>query len=364
MKNSHPWRLLIKALIIFVILNLAYAEFSPPVGRLSIYNWLVPGRLRFPAGKNTSYVVTTSDVDSLFASHVISGSRKVPDEYRVLVLGDSQTWGVGLSSNQTLTEQLNGADLVACGKQLRFYNLAYPFPSVVKDFLILNRSLGYKPDLIVWMLSTDSLIPGPDALNYVAGRNPKVIFEILHQYHLDQYTSGIVYKSSLWESTIVGRRIPLYILAFLQLYGPFWAATRIDNNPGKYQPLSVDLKASQNFLNYQPPNLDRSIFAFDVFHVTHKMIGQVPVLVVNEPIYIAPGENSTIRYNSDYPRWAYDQYRQFLQTFALQKGWNYLDFYNLIPYTEFTDSNFHLNPSGEVRLAKSLAPAILHIECP
>ncbi len=94
------------------------------------------------------------------------------------------------------------------------------------------------------------------------------------------------------------------------------------------------------------------------------MLGNVPVLVVNEPIYIAPGKNSNIRYNSDYPRWAYDQYRQFLRSFVFLSGWNYLDLYNSIPYNDFTNENLHFNPSGEVKLAKTLEPAILHVECP
>jgi len=51
MKNSHPWRLLIKALIIFVILNLAYAEFSPPVGRLFHLQLVGAGSFKIPRRK-------------------------------------------------------------------------------------------------------------------------------------------------------------------------------------------------------------------------------------------------------------------------------------------------------------------------
>ena len=39
----RPFRLLMKALIVFAILNVAFAVFNPPVGELSVYGWPVPG---------------------------------------------------------------------------------------------------------------------------------------------------------------------------------------------------------------------------------------------------------------------------------------------------------------------------------
>ncbi|MCZ7670394.1 MAG: hypothetical protein M5U34_26160 [Chloroflexi bacterium] len=42
------------------------------------------------------------------------------------------------------------------------------------------------------------------------------------------------------------------------------------------------------------------------------MAGDVPVLLINEPMFISSGRNSDLRYNAFYPRWAYDQYREML----------------------------------------------------
>jgi hypothetical protein len=352
-----------KALIVFALLNVAFAVFNPPVGKLSVYDWPVRGRLRFFLGNRRDNIISVGDLDALFSSHVISTTPKTSTEYRVLFLGDSQTWGATLTPAQTLTVQLNGDNLFACGRNLKFYNLSLPGASVVRDLIILNRSLRYEPDFVVWMIAPDSLLPST-VLDFLTGDHPQFAIKILHQYHLDWYSNGIAYKSNFWERTLIGQRSHLASLFRLQIYGPLWAATGLDYKLTKYKPLDVDLQDDQNFYEFQPPSLDSSILAFDVLEAAHTMLGNVPVLVVNEPIYIAPGKNSNIRYNSDYPRWAYDQYRQFLRSFVFQSGWNYLDLYNSIPYDDFTNTNLHLNPSGEVKLAKTLEPTILHVECP
>lgn len=83
------------------------------------------------------------------------------------------------------------------------------------------------------------------------------------------------------------------------------------------------------------------------------------MLLINEPMLILNMiPNSNLRYNSYYPRWAYDQYRQYLGDDAAQKGWDYLDLWSTIPSNYFTDSPLHINPDGEKLLAKTIAPAI------
>ncbi len=51
----------------------------------------------------------------MFASHVIAAGPKPADEYRVIVIGDSSTWGTLLRPEETLAGQLDGADLRMCG---------------------------------------------------------------------------------------------------------------------------------------------------------------------------------------------------------------------------------------------------------
>ncbi len=66
-------RILIKALLIFLVLNLllATSEPLPALGRISLYNGLFPGRERFPFGENPqqAYNFSLYSLEAMFASH-------------------------------------------------------------------------------------------------------------------------------------------------------------------------------------------------------------------------------------------------------------------------------------------------------
>jgi hypothetical protein len=81
-------------------------------------------------------------------------------------------------------------------------------------------------------------------------------------------------------------------------------------------------------------------------------------MIVNEPMLISSGENSVIRYNFFYPRWAYDQYRDMMAELSQKNQWNYVDLWNLVPANEFTNSAIHLTPRGESLLAEKIGSSI------
>ena len=87
----HGWRDLI-----------AWLYPLPTLGRLSLYNRLLPGRLRLPYGDEPSkaYNLSLYNLEAMFSSHQI-GAAKPPDEYRVILIGDSSTWGFLLPADQT-----------------------------------------------------------------------------------------------------------------------------------------------------------------------------------------------------------------------------------------------------------------------
>jgi hypothetical protein len=89
------------------------------------------------------------------------------------------------------------------------------------------------------------------------------------------------------------------------------------------------------------------------------MVGNRPLLIINEPIYISNGTNSDIRYNFYYPRWAYDDYRKLLADYAPQIASQYLDLWDVIPAQEFTNSAIHITPEGSSQLAQLVADAIM-----
>jgi hypothetical protein len=91
-----------------------------------------------------------------------------------------------------------------------------------------------------------------------------------------------------------------------------------------------------------------------------QLAGNTPLIIVNEPIYISNGKNSDIRYNFFYPRWAYDEYRVLMQQQAQVQGWRYVDLWDAVPSSEFTNSAVHLSPAGSKLLAQKLAAALFY----
>jgi hypothetical protein len=78
-------------------------------------------------------------------------------------------------------------------------------------------------------------------------------------------------------------------------------------------------------------------------------------------MFISTGVNSELRYNSFYPRWAYDQYRDLLNAQVQAKGWHYLDMWNAIAPEEFTDTPVHLTPQGSTQYAQLIGREVLKI---
>jgi hypothetical protein len=76
-------------------------------------------------------------------------------------------------------------------------------------------------------------------------------------------------------------------------------------------------------------------------------------------MFVSAGQNSDLRYNFFYPRWAYDAYRDLLAQEAETHGRRYLDLWDAVDNTEYTDSPIHLTPLGESQLAAQVGPALL-----
>jgi hypothetical protein len=168
--SSPNWRfagrVLLKAAALFVALNALFSAANPlsAIGRLSAYNVIFPGRHRLPFGENSAeaYNLSLFQLDAMFASHEVA-APKPPDEYRVLLIGDSSVWGILLTPEETLVGHINAADLTtADGKPVRAYNLGYPTISVTKDLMMLSRAMQYEPDMVVWLATLRRFFLGPD----------------------------------------------------------------------------------------------------------------------------------------------------------------------------------------------------------
>jgi hypothetical protein len=163
------------------------------------------------------------------------------------------------------------------------------------------------------------------------------------------------------DRTLIGRRRTIFDALQLQFYGLKWAATGIDQTyPADYTPAQRDFEAGDvTFQGWQEADFAPDQLALEVLNAGTILAGDVPVLVVNEPILISEGENSDIRYDFFYPRWAYDLYRQEMNRAAENADWTYVDLWDVVPQTEFTNSAVHLTPEGSLLFFETLRPALI-----
>lgn len=354
----------LKGFILFILLALVIGAVpASALGRVSIYNRLVPGRPRLPFGETPqrSYNLSLYNLDAMFASHEISGQRDDSTYYRIFLLGDSSVWGTLLRPEETLSGQLNALDLQICGKPARFYNLGYPTISLVKDVLIMRRALPYHPDMIIWLTTLEAFPLDKQYASPLAENNRAEL-----QPFLGSESQADLKSPGLWDNTLFGRRRELADWARLQLYAIPWATSGIDQDyPQNFSAADIDLEADDTFHELKPGDDISAGLAWDVLQKGMDLItnANLPVLLVNEPILISNGENSDIRYNFFYPHWAYDVYRSELNRRAETNGWYYLDAWDVVEMEQFTNSAIHLTPEGEKSLANSLAVELATREC-
>ena len=366
---GFPLRVVGKALVLLILLNLIFAALYPmeALGQLSLYSWLLPGRERLPYGENSalSYNLSLYNVPAMMASH-IAQRPKTEDEYRVLLIGDSASWGWFLDNDDTLAGQLNALDLRReDGKRVVVYNLAYPVMSLTKDLMFLDAARGYDADLILWPVTLESFPREKQLFAPVVQQNPERLRPLIDAYDLGLDTADARFVDPTFlERTAVGQRRNLADLIRLQLYGFSWAATGIDQYiPGEITLRRSDFEPDVSWQTFpEPVTFTEEDLAWEVLDAGRALAGETPVLLVNEPMYISSGSNSDLRYNSFYPRWAYDQYRQLLGEKAQQEEWLYLDLWDRIAPQEFTDTPVHLTPQGSRQLAELLAEEILKVQ--
>jgi hypothetical protein len=366
------WRfirnVLIKTTVLFVVLNVLFALLDPlpALGHLSIYNVLVPGRERLPYGENpaVAYNLSLYQIDAMFASHKLAGAD--PDnEYRVLLIGDSSVWGILLEPEDTLAGRINAGNYhTADGQRVRAYNLGYPTMSLTKDLMLLDYAMRYDPDLIVWLFTLESFGQPTQLDSAIVQNNPDRVKPLIERYDLHQSTDDPRFvEQEFLDKTIVRQRRALADLLRLQFYGVAWAVTGVDQEyRDDYTPRAIDLADDDTWQGYTPQTFSENELAFDVMRAGTQIAGNTPMLLINEPMFISQGENSNIRYNAFFPRWAYDDFRRLLTEQAEGNDWKLLDLWDTIPDAEcYTDSAVHLTPVCSAQLGGMVGQAVVQM---
>lgn len=358
-------RVLIKALVIVVMLNaILLAGRINPV-RLLVENvnswWLVGhgrARLTYPSDFQNGQL----PVEALLNAHAVNYDAKSEDEYRVLLLGESGIAGWGLEDYETLSAQLTALGIEVGGRQVVAYNLAYPQPGAARDLVTLDAALAYDPDLVIWFITPAALNDEID----IVGAN-RVFFDLnrarlaalVDQYPdllADWYEPRYAEPSSdMWLSQWVAIRdqelLPIWLNALLYPFIPPDLAVsdrRIGQEPVPDEALYTD--DHPGFA--EMPNATWNILRAACLRTEEE---GVELLLVNEPMLVGSGGASDINYNVQYQRAMYDRYRDTLSAFSAEHGIGYVDLWNIVPASRFTDTPLHMDAQGQAILADAVA---------
>ncbi len=359
-----PTRVLIKALCLFVVVNILYALIDPPVSSVSGYNFIFPGRTRLPFGiSGDPFTVAVDDLNTMIASHAISAGKS-SNEFRVALIGNSSIWGENLNADEAISEQWNELNLQCGNKTVKTYNVGYPHPSVIKDLVILDKVVEYDPDLIIWFVTLNTLIS--QRVNPFLTANHERVAKVLnaHDISFKQGRNFIKAEPDFFERTLIGQRSELARQIKLQMLGTIWTATGADKNISSEDRLpNQKINDDHRYHGMQPPDDITEMLLFSALAAGQSIADPVPVLIVNEPIFISGEANGLVRYNLPYPRWAYDQYRDAIGRQAQTAQWNYLDLWNAVPPEYFSDAGLHLSSIGERLLIDQINPVLESIWC-
>ncbi|MCL4254062.1 MAG: hypothetical protein KJ043_09815 [Anaerolineae bacterium] len=351
-ETPYTWgfifRVVIKAVVLFIIANLLFAWLQPmdTLGRLSLYNTLFIGRERLPYNQDVveDYTVTLDNIPAMFATHEIN-RPKADDEYRVLLVGDSATWGFLLPAHHTLAQQLTDKRyLLADGRRVVAYTIAHPVMSLTKDLLLLDEAMNYQPDMVVWLVTMQSFSQERQLSAPITQRNPDRIRRLIADYGVSLNPDDPRFiQPDFWDDTLIGQRRMIADWIRIQSYGVMWQSTGIDHLVLSSSLRRNDFDEDFSWENFDAPQtLTTDDLAFDMIVAGHEMVGNIPLILVNEPMFIADGRNSDVRYNNFYPRWAYNQYRELFTQLADEQNWRYCDVWDAMPPDSFTDSPVHM----------------------
>jgi len=230
--------------------------------------------------------------------------------------------------------------------------------------------MNYQPDLIIWAFTLRT-IQSKEPIAFLEENLDQVV-ALQEKYGVKEtYADVEREKTTLLDKTFIGQRRELARLVRLQSLGTIWEATGSDapvssnltiQDDTKDESVSNNMRDTIKYFGMTSGDIS-PFLTLDYFEAGKEISGDAPILHVNVPMFIATGENSQLRYNSTYPRWVYDQYRQIISEYAIANQWNYLDSWNVIPQAYFIGSDLHLSGEGQQLLAEYLKPAIQQSAC-
>jgi hypothetical protein len=360
-------RVLIKAIVLLIICDALLIALRVPtaIDRWSIYRAFTPPTSRLGLALQIGDPAWWT-LDPLLAAHEIA-QPKAPDEYRVILLGDSATFCLYCPTRESIPQALTDLGATIDGKQVRAYNLAYPGSDWLKDSLILKHALKYEPDAIVWLVtakgSGDQPLPQEPEAHLITHLNAAELPALARAYNLTTWETqryadaDAWYQQSIWTH---GGRLREWLVLLARtirstLIQPGKDLTDDYLFPGPpvtSQPIRSIAEINSSLPGYDVmPNRQ-----WDLLRAGQQMAREasVPLLIVNEPIYVGGGANSDVNYNSFYERALYDRFRAALTDFVAQHDLHYLDLWNVQPPENFSNTSLHYNAEGNRLVADEI----------
>jgi hypothetical protein len=285
-----------------------------------------------------------------------------PDEKRIFAFGNSSIFGFPHSSENSAVGLVN-TEFDRLGVPAHLYNLGFVFTYQVKDAVILNESLQYEPDVIVYGVTLDDLrsaapMPYP-ALNKFFEGNVRAVDRLAEASPPTLEEPIRLYQKALHDDS---RAEALWL--DLRRFGTFLRVRAADTAEAIRKLWFPDLPEPQPTIDRRSANYDcRETMAH--FNMWFARWGEwnlleylaelkrergIEVLVVNWPVNRQPRGEC---YNARYPTTALEQYTGWLERKTRSLGLPYLDLHDALEREDFVDS-VHPTRAGQQKVAARL----------
>ena len=349
--SASTARIFIKAIILLFILNLVCLGLNfKPIAALTQFNtwWLV--------GHGRSRLVSKSDfqngqlpIDSLLATHEIAYNQKKPEEYRVVVLGDSTAWGQGLLDEETFSGQLTAANLVASGKHIVAYNLGYPSADIIAMMITLDAAMKYQPDLIIWFVTAYSFNNDATGVttNEFASLNHARLEQLAETYHMQSWLDSRMPPEPAWRKYFAFYDQGTVAVWLGSLFYPF-VPTDVGNTGRRVATEPVTAKSTD------PKDVPPGFYPMPNESWNFVTIGQelatrsnAKLLLINEPtLVLRNNPNAATTYSNIYARAYYNYYREAFSDYCTTHRIWCVDLWDVVPPADFMDSERHFDGNG------------------
>jgi hypothetical protein len=330
-------QILLRAALWMVAFNILYLVVNPfqNGGLPTVYNSVIPGRLRVAwTNTDSAYVVNELKISRLLADLTVA-RPKAADEFRVIVLGSSETWGYFNRAQDTWPVVLDNMHIATPeGKSVRVYNLAFPLPDSLKDIMLIQYAIdhNFQPDLIIW--AVNALTFNPLArFHDLALANPDLALAVADRYGLDNLPLEDIREaaaSPVWQrQNFFAERDNVAYWLMNQMFGFVWATTQVDYPFPDPIPHRTEFGGTLEWENKRPDTIEA------LAQLAHSY--DIPLLVLSTPV-----------------NYSAENFKTWLASEATALRIPLLNCEKLLPIKDFTNTNLHMTAQGHVRLAEQV----------